>query len=102
MKKKKIFAPTCGPADGAAKLVEPKRGFLSNNVIEEVGGVQRVIAEILEERAVKSIAPGLCHDADLPAGAGAKFCRKVIGIDTKLLDVLQTRLQTKWRGHFPV
>ena len=45
---------------------------------------------------------GLCHNADLPAGAGTKFSRIVARLNPKLLYILQTRLQSEGRRNLTI
>src|SRR6185369_1738038 len=54
----------------AAKLIQPQRSFLPDDIVEEVCCVERVVAEVFEQRTVKSVAARLRNDTDLPAGAG--------------------------------
>ena len=59
------------PAHGSAKLVSPKwRGIA---LVEEIRGIQHVIAKKLECRPMPLIGSGLRHNHHLPAGTFAEF-----------------------------
>src|SRR5207244_6944815 len=72
-----------GAADGGAELVLPP--FRFGITIEEVPGIQLVIAEELPGVPVELIGARLGADVRNGAGAAAIFCREVIGLDHKFL-----------------
>src|SRR5207237_8729015 len=69
--------------------------LLADEIVEKVGRVKCVVPEIFESRTVKLVAAGLCHHADLSAGAGAVLGRIVIRIHAELLNVLKRRLKSE-------
>src|SRR6202171_1696035 len=52
---------------------------------EEVRGIQHVVAQVLERRAMKLIGAALGDDAHLSAGSPAEFCGGYAGLHSKLL-----------------
>ena len=54
-------------------------------VREPVVGVQHVVPEIIEQRAMKVIRSGARHDRDLPAGGASELGSKRRGLNAKLL-----------------
>lgn len=88
-----------------AELVQTERrlGLLAvDDGIEGVGGIERVIAEILEGRAMEIIGAGLGDDGDLAARSRAVLGRIVVGIHSEFLNVLQARLETEGRGNLTI
>ena len=68
-------------AGGGAELIALKRR--SGALVEEVGSVERVVAEEFVNRAVEIIGAGLRGDDDLPAGVLAEFGAVVVALDVE-------------------
>ena len=81
-------------------MVQPQGSL--GGAVEEIAGVQRAVAKIFEDAAVKLVAAGLADHADLPGGAGAILGRIVARIHAELGDRLKTVLQAETRRDFPV
>src|SRR5262249_26877977 len=76
-----------GPAECCAILITVKRGLLSAGLVcEEVGGIQRIIAQKCERGSMELIRAALRHDADLPTRAAAEFRCRNAGLNSELLD----------------
>src|ERR1700678_2737250 len=64
-------------AHHAAEIVLPQLGSRQSvSVGEPIVGIQLVVAEVLECRAVKRVRAGFCHYRDLSAGGTSIFRRK--------------------------
>ena len=89
-------------ADRASELIQSQLALLADNVVEKVGGVKCIVPEIFKPRTVKLVAAGLCHHANLAAGAGAVLGRIVIRIHAELLNVLKRRLKSERRRNLTI
>ena len=89
-------------AERGAELIQPQRSFAAEEVVEEVGRVNRVISQILKDRPVKLVRARPGDDAHLPARAAAQLRRKAARIDAEFLHVLQTGLEPEGGGNLAV
>jgi hypothetical protein len=94
-------------ADGGAELMliqfRPGQGGDHASVevaceVEVVRSVESLAAVELEDRATELVGAGLRDHVHLPACARAVLRGVVVGLDPKLLNVLEARLQLEWRG----
>src|SRR5262249_26900752 len=70
----------------AAEVVHPLGRLLEAvEVHEPVLGVQHVISEVFEERAMEGVSSGARHDRDLRAGGATELWRKRRRLDAELL-----------------
>src|SRR5262249_43434410 len=60
-------------------------------IIKEIAGVQRAIAQILENRAMKLVRAAFAHNYDLAAASKAVLRAKGIGNDAIFADSIDTK-----------
>ena len=82
-------------AERTAELVELELLFL---VVVLAGGVERVVAEVVEERAVEPVAAALADDGDVATGSEAALGRRKARVDPELRNRLHRRLQPELRA----
>ena len=74
-------------AERAAELVARELGLAGG--IEEVAGIQVVVAEVLEERTVGRVGSGLGQGIDLPTGVASELGRVGVHLDAELANGFQ-------------
>src|ERR1700679_1110370 len=87
--KKKLVFFNWSPTP-AAEIVLPQLGSRQSvSVGEPIVGIQLVVAEVLECRAVKRVRAGFCHYRDLSAGGTSIFRRKGRSKNPELFECVQ-------------
>ena len=76
------------PAEGAAELVRIERRLGGG---EEIPGVQRIVAIVLEHRSAEAIAAGPDREVHDGAAEHAELGGRVVGLDLEFLDRLERR-----------
>src|SRR5215831_18794559 len=75
-----------GPAECRAVLIAVKRILLGTRLVcEEVGSIQRIVAEEFENRTMELIRPAFGHNTDLAACSSPEFRSRNAGLNSKLL-----------------
>ena len=73
-------------AHGGAELILDQRGLLIVDGLEEAGGVERGVAQVLPDGGVEFVGAAADGGVDDSAAGAAEFGREVVGFEAKLLD----------------
>ncbi len=93
--KKNVLLCTSGPAKRSAELAQAQLLLL---VVVLAGRVERVVAEVVEQRAAEAVAAALADHGDVAARAEAAFGRRQARVHAELGHRLHRRLQPELRA----
>jgi hypothetical protein len=83
--------PEDGTADAAAILILAQFGLVAGG-LEEVAGVEDVVAEVLVGRSMELVRSSAGDDVDDTAGRTSCLCSVAVGLDRDLLNTFDVRL----------